>query len=98
GHRASHPSYTTLFRSVVHRGHELAQLRADGPVERFGPAALVERQVAAIEEVERHVERLLRVVEALERVACRQVLVRLFEIDEGRSEEHTSELQSRENL
>ena len=45
-------------------------------------AALLERQVAAVEQVERHVERLLRVVIALERVARREVLVRLFQVDE----------------
>ena len=61
---------------------ELAQLRADRPVERLGQAALSERQVAAVEQVERHVERLLRVVVALERVARRQVLIGLFQIDE----------------
>ena len=51
--------------------HELAQLAADRPVQRLGLAALPERQVAAIEQVERHVERLLRVVIALDVLAPR---------------------------
>ena len=44
--------------------------------------ALLERQVAAGEQVHRHVERLLRVVIALERVARRQVVVGLDQVDE----------------
>ena len=41
-----------------------------------------ERQITAVEQVQRHVERLLRVVVALEGVARGQILERLFEIDE----------------
>ena len=44
--------------------------------------ALLERQVAAAEQVHRHVERLLRVVVALERVARRQAVVGLDQVDE----------------
>ena len=64
-----------ILRHVVHVLHELAELVADRPVERLGEAALSQRQVAAVEQVQRHVERLLRVVVALERVARRQVLI-----------------------
>ena len=71
-----------VLRHVVHLRDELAQLDENRPVEVLGLAALLERQVAAGEQVERHVERLLRVVEALERVAGGQVLVGLEQIDD----------------
>ncbi len=58
-----------ILRHVVHLRDQLAQLDEDRPVEVLGLAALLERQVAAAEQVQRHVERLLRVVVALERVA-----------------------------
>ena len=44
--------------------------------------ALLERQVAAAEQVHRHVERLLRVVVGLERVALRDAVIRLEQVDE----------------
>ena len=71
-----------VLRHVVHLRDELAQLHEDGPIQVLGLAALLERQVAAGEQVERHVERLLRVVIALERVADRKVRVGLEEIDD----------------
>ena len=46
----------------VHRLRQLLQLGADRPEEVLGHAALIERQVAAVEQAEGHVERLLRVV------------------------------------
>ena len=60
----------------------LLELGADRPEQVLGHAALLERQVAAVEQAERHVERLLRVVEGLERVAGRDVVVGLDEVDE----------------
>ena len=62
--------------------HELLQLHENGPVEILGLAALLERQVAAGEQVQRHVERLLRVVIALEGVPDGQVLVGLQQVDD----------------
>ena len=44
------------------------KLHADRPVQLLGLRALLERQVTGREQVDRHVERLLRVVIALERV------------------------------
>ena len=61
----------------------LRSLTQNRPVEVLGLAALLERQVAAGEQVQRHVERLLRVVVALERVAGGQVLVGLEQIDDA---------------
>ena len=60
----------------------LLQLGADRPEQVLGHAALLERQVAAVEQVERHVERLLRVVVALEHVARGDVVVGLDQIDQ----------------
>ena len=40
-----------ILGRVVHRPRQLAQLAADRPVERFGLAALRQRQVAAVEQV-----------------------------------------------
>ena len=57
-----------ILRHLGHRQHNLLQLRADRPEQVFRHASLIERQVAAVEEAERHVERLLGVVERLERV------------------------------
>ncbi len=67
---------------LVHLLDELPQLGADRPVQRLGLAALLERQVAGVEQVQRHVERLLGVVEALERVAGVEAVVRLLQIDQ----------------
>ena len=61
---------------------ELLQLDENGPVEILGLAPLLERQVAAGEQVQRHVERLLGVVIALEGVADGQVLVGLQQVDD----------------
>ena len=57
------------------------QLGEDREVEVLGLAALLERQVAAGEQVQRHVQRLLGVVIALEGVAGGEVGVRLEQID-----------------
>ena len=61
---------------------ELVDLLADRPEQVLGVGALFERQVAAAEQVHRHVERLLRVVVGLERVALRDRVVGLDQIDE----------------
>ena len=66
----------------VHLLHELLHLRADRPEQVSACAALLERQVAAAEQVQRHVQRLLRVVIALERVARRQVVERVDQVDQ----------------
>ena len=58
------------------------QLAADRPVECFGVHALFEREISAAEQVERHVERLLRVVEALLGVARRDAVVGFGQVDE----------------
>ena len=79
-HRVVEP--LQVLGDVVHAGDELLQLHEDRPVQVLGLAALLERQVAAAEQAERHVERLLRVVIALERVARAEVLVGLEQIDD----------------
>ena len=71
-----------VLRHVVHERDQLAQLGEDGEVEVLGLAPLLEREVAAAEQVQRHVQRLLRVVKALERVTARQVRERLVQIDD----------------
>ena len=64
------------------RLHQLLELEADRPVQILGQRSLVERQIAAGKQVHRHVERLLRVVIALERVSRRQAVVGLDQVDE----------------
>ncbi len=54
----------------------------DRPEQVLRHAALFERQVAGVEQADRHVERLLRVVKRFERVACRDVVVGLDEVGE----------------
>ena len=71
-----------IFRHLVHRLHQLLQLHADRPVQVLGLRPLHEREVACRKQVDRHIERLLRVVIALERVFRVQVRVGLDEIDE----------------
>ena len=71
-----------ILRHVVHRLHQLLKLQADRPVEVLGQRSLLERQIAAREQVHRHVERLLGVVVALERVPRRQAVVGLDQIDQ----------------
>ena len=61
---------------------ELVDLLADRPEQVLGVRALLERQVAAAEQVHRHVERLLRVVIGLERVALRDRVVGLDQVDQ----------------
>jgi hypothetical protein len=56
---------------------------ADDPIEVLGEGPLFEGQVAEAEEVERGIERLLGVVEALEQVLHAQVLVGLHQVDDG---------------
>ena len=57
-----------LFRKVVEILGELLNLAADRPVEAFRQAALLERQIAEAEQVQRRIERLLRIVKTLEQV------------------------------
>ena len=64
----------------------LLDLGADGPEEVLGHAALLERQVAAGEQAERHVERLLRVVESLQHVAGGDVLIGIDQVVSGCSQ------------
>ena len=69
-------------------GHEFHLLRqlldlvADGPEQILGQAPLIQRQVAAGEQVHRHVERLLGVVIAFQHVAHVEVLVRLEQVEQ----------------
>ena len=55
---------------------------ADRPVESFGDTRCCEREIAEAEQVERLVERLLRVVVALEQVLARDAVVGLDQVDE----------------
>ena len=55
---------------------------ADGPVKLFGLAALRQRQVAQAEQVQRRIERLLRVVKTLQQVLRAERAIRLLQIDQ----------------
>ncbi len=71
-----------VLRDVVHLRDEALELREDRPVQVLRLAALLERQIPAAEQAQRHVERLLRVVIALERVPRGEVLIGLEQIDQ----------------
>ena len=71
-----------ILRHLAHRLDDLLEPRAGGPEEIFCRASLVERKVAAIEQADRHIERLLRIVKCLERIAGGDVVVGLDQVDE----------------
>ena len=71
-----------VFGQLVQRLGELPELHADRPIQVLGERALLERQIAAREQVHRHVERLLGVVVALQRVAGGQAVVGLDQVDQ----------------
>ena len=71
-----------ILRHLAHRLDDLLEPRADGPEEIFSRASLVERKVAAVEQADRHIERLLRIVKRLERIAGGDVVVGLDQVDE----------------
>ncbi len=60
----------------------LLHLAADGPVQIFREAALLERQIAEAEQIQRLIERLLRIVIALQQIARGDRAVGLLQIDQ----------------
>ena len=60
----------------------MSNFAADGPIQILGAAALVERQISAAKETDRHVERLLCVVITFQQVVGREVLVCVPELFE----------------
>ena len=55
---------------------------ADGPVQAFGLAALLQRQIAQAEQVQRRIQRLLRVVKTFQQILRAQRPVGFLQIDE----------------
>ena len=67
---------------IIQLARQLLDLARDRPVEVLGDAALLERKIAEAEQVERLVERLLRVVVAFQQVLGGQAAVGLLQVDE----------------
>src|SRR5208283_2469884 len=71
-----------LLRKIIQLLGELLNLPANHPVNAFRPAALLQRQVAEAEQVQRGIEGLLRVVKAFEQVLGAQPAQRVLQVDE----------------
>src|SRR5690606_42010540 len=95
--RSTHFPYTTLFRSL--QLLEQRPVLAEGPLVQHQEAPVAHRQHVGVERAAVDARRILLGEERLgpgQPVQPRQGLARLPRLP--RSEEHTSELQSRENL
>ena len=58
-----------FFRIEIQLTRQLLNLAADRPVEILRNAALVERQITQAEQIQRRIERLLRIVIGLQQIA-----------------------------
>ena len=76
----SSPSSSSGTNSICLRMRWILWQMAEEQV--LDAAPLIQRQIAAAEQVDRHVERLLRVVIALQHVARGEVLIRIQQVDE----------------
>ena len=71
-----------LLGKIIQFLGQLLDAAADLPVNALRPAALLQRQIAQAEQVQRGIERLLRVVKAFEQVLAGQPAQRLLQIDQ----------------
>ena len=72
-----------FFRKEIQFARHLLHLAADGPEEVLRNAALIERQIAEAEQIQRGIERLLRIVIGLQQIARIHRAQRFLEIDYG---------------
>ena len=71
-----------LFRKIIQLLGQLLNPAADHPVDALRPAPLLQRQITQAEQIQRRIERLLRVVKALQQVLVAQSAQRFFQIDQ----------------
>src|SRR5579883_3378787 len=71
-----------LFRIIVELLGQFLNLAADHPKDALRPASLLQRQISEAEQIQRRIERLLRVVKTFEKILAAEPAQRFLQIDQ----------------